>query len=151
MRLRATIKVMTLNSAGEPSALGPPNNLDGITVGELVHQNLVTDIGCVFRILETKLFQNSGRRRATPRLFKVTTHWLSHVFQLHRLFVDQAQLHGVVAIGSSRRLLLHNHAGTRFDHSYRCNRSVSSEELRHTDFSTDDSVNHDFRFLISDF
>src|SRR5262245_20871728 len=60
-----------------------------------------------------------------------------------RTRLDEANLHGLVAVGL-RRLRLHDDAGTRLEDGRRFQRPVFLEELRHPDFLADDACNHSF-------
>ena len=96
--------------------------------------------------VKTKLFQDPRRRNAAAGLFEVAAHRLGNVLQLDRLIVDQAELHGVVTVRAAGRFLLHDDARPSLDDRHRSYRAVRREDLRHADFSSDDSVNHDQLF-----
>src|SRR4029078_2489786 len=73
-------------------------------------------------------------------LLVVTGDGLRH---LRRLGFDQAELHGLVAVGLCG-LALHDHAWTGLQHRRRLDGPVLGEQLRHADFSADDSGDHGY-------
>jgi hypothetical protein len=72
----------------------------------------------------------------------VAAHGLINVLQLDGLVFDKAKLNSVVAVFSASRLLLHHDARPGLNDSHRRDRSIGCEQLRHPNFSSDDSVNH---------
>src|SRR5687767_1474808 len=135
--------MVPLDCARKTAALRPANYFNQIAVSKLVYQDLVADICGIRALVQTKLFQNSRGRGAASSLLEVTAHRLCHILQLERLLIDQAQLDCVIAVWTGGGLLLHNDARTRLNNRHGRNRAVRSENLRHANFSTDDSVNHD--------
>ena len=55
--------------------------------------------------------------------------------------IDQTDLHRFVPVGGPG-LALHHNTGARLDDGGRHHRAVLGEQLRHADFSADDSVDH---------
>src|SRR5712691_5489055 len=131
--------MMALDCTRKPASLGFANHLDHISVSKLIDKNLVTDIHLAGGIVQAKLFENARRRNSTACLLKVAAHRLSNVFQLDRFLVDEAHLHGVVTISSGRSFLLHHDTWSSLNHGDGRDHAVSRKNLRHANFSSDDS------------
>jgi hypothetical protein len=81
----------------------------------------------------------------------MSTQRLRNVLQTDRIVFDKTELNCVVTVTACRALCLDDDTRSRFDDSDRRYRSVFREDLRHSDFSTNDSANHTFPFWILDF
>src|ERR1700741_3705073 len=133
---------MTLDRTCEPTSLGLANYFNHIAVSKLIDQHFLADIHLAVGTVQAKLFKNAGRRNSATGLFKVAAHRLGHVLQLDGLFVDESYLHRVVTISSGCSFLLHHDTGTSLNHGDWRNHAVRRKDLRHANFSSDDSVNH---------
>src|SRR5687768_13102291 len=76
---------------------------------------------------------------------------LRHVLQTDRHVFDKPKLDRVIAITPRGAFCLDDDARSCFDDRDRRYRSVLRKELRHSEFSTNDSANHTFSFWILDF
>src|SRR6185503_8349537 len=128
--------MMALDGARKPAPFRLAHYLDHVTISKLIDKNLVPDIHLAGGIVQAKLFQNTRWRNAATGLLKVTAHWLGDVLELDGLFVDEADLHSVVTISTSRRFLLHHHAGAGLNDGDGCNHAVGRKNLRHANFSS---------------
>src|SRR5829696_6595275 len=146
---------MTFDRSGEPSPFRFADDLDLVAVREDVDLYLVTDRR--FRLTgQTDLFQDPGRWNTAAGLFEMSAKRLRHVLQTNRAVLDEAELDGIIAITSGGAFHLDDNTRSRFDDGHRRYRSVLREDLRHSDFSSNDSANHnfsilDFGFAILDF
>src|SRR5688500_2529621 len=76
---------------------------------------------------------------------------LRHVLQTDRHVFDKPELDRIIAVTPRCAFCLDDDTWSRFDDGDLCYRSVLRKELRHSEFSTNDSANHTFPFWILDF
>src|SRR2546421_385373 len=136
--------MVALDGAGKSAPLRLADHVDQVSVGKLIDKNLVAHIHLAGGFIQAKFFKNAGRRNSTTCLLKVSPHRLGDVLQFRRSLINQADLHRVITISPGRRLLLYYDAWSSLDDRHRCNSAIRRENLRHADFSSDDSVNHWF-------
>ena len=138
---RAAGEVVALHDALKSLAAARADDVDALAVLEHRDQNLIADLRIA--VLRQRHLAPHARRRHVGFLV-VARERLAH---LRRLAVDQPDLHRLVAVGR-RGLALHDHARTRLDDRRRNDRAVLGEQLRHADFSANDSCDHMISSLI---
>src|SRR5688572_10165621 len=137
MRGRAAAEVVAPHDALESLAAADPDHVHAIPVVENgIHENLVAGLWRLGSLHELQLAPHAGRRHAG--LLGMTRKGLAHP---RRPLLDEADLHGLVAVDGDR-LRLDDDARTGFDDGARRDRAVRREQLGHSDFLADDSVEH---------
>src|SRR4030095_6168277 len=133
---------MSLNGAGESTTFRLSDNINDFAVSELIDKYLSAYVGTVVSIQKAKLPKNASRRHASASLLKVSAHRLADVLQFRWFVVNESQVHCVGTLAPSRIFLLPHNARSCLNNCDRGNRAISRKDLRHADFSSDDSVNH---------
>src|SRR6188474_3223151 len=128
---------MALDDALEALAAARPDHIDAFAVGKDRHVDDVARLGGIAAGLHLHLAANARRRHAG--LLEVAR---ARFVLFRRLRFDEAQLHRLVSV-VLRRLHLCDDARTGLEDGRGRNRAVSCEQLRHADFLSDQSSNHD--------
>jgi hypothetical protein len=134
---------VAFDGTGKAAPLRFAHNLDRIPVSKDINLYLVTDRGFRLRS-QADLFQNPSRRNTAARLFEMSAKRLRHILGPNRFVFYKAKLDSVVTVLSGGAFCLDNDAWAGFDHSNRSYRAILTKYLRHSDFSTNDSANHNF-------
>src|SRR5579864_5900428 len=136
VRRIAAGEVMALHDALEPAPATRPDDVDAVTRVEDVDEDLIAGLHHLAAGLEAHFAPDPRRRHAG--LLEVARGGL---VALRRGLVDQAQLHGLVAVGLDG-LRLDNHARPGLDDRGRYDGAVALEDLGHPHFASNDSVHH---------
>src|SRR5688500_17675931 len=136
VRRAAATEVMPLNESCKAAPLARSDNVHSLLLAKDIHQDLVSRVWAPFT-LDAHFAEDSNWRNIG--LLEMPIHRLGHAFGLNEF--DESKLHRVVAIFLGC-LLLNDDARPRLHDGHRNNGSIVLDQLGHSDFLTNESVNH---------
>src|SRR5439155_533019 len=134
--------VPALHAALKTLALAYSAHIHKLAGLEVFHQHAVADFRLVFRLFDAHFVQDLHWRDAG--FLEVPSHGLVHALRLDEF--HQPQLRGLVSVRLLRAALYH-HARPRLKDGAPHERAVVDENLRHSQFDSDDSVDRHYPYL----
>src|SRR5215467_13948535 len=126
----ATAEVMAFDQPGKAVPFTGADNVNEFVRVENIDHNLVAGIRDTVSA-DASFAKHPNRSGVVTGFLEVAGHRLVHALRLHKL--DETKLHCVIAV-VGHGFFLDDNAGAGLNHSYRDDRSVVLQQLRHADF-----------------